>query len=437
MIRLVIASGLVLVVMGCSALEVGDPFTTPGSPASTTVPAVSTTSASTTSVPTTTTTTTPPARFDGVVVSDEGVPVRGVVVQIGDVSTVGGSDGTFVLESVGGGLISVSKPGWVGVEVSWDGTDVVSTIEMSRRTIRGLHIAGSAAGSDEAFTDLLELAADTAVNAFVFDTKQEGGTVLYDTSVSEAHDIGAVDVTYDAASRVAQAHYAGLYTITRIVTFEDRHRANARPEEKFAGPWVDPRSQAARDYNIALGVEACSLGFDEIQYDYVRFPSGKTARASGQLDLTQSERVGAISGFLAEAREQLEPMGCAVSADIFGIVVSTPDDQGLGQRPEELSEQLDAISPMVYPSHYSLGWLGYADPNDYPYEVTANAIEAALPRLSPGTALRPWLQSFWWTNAQIREAIQAAEDRGVGWMMWNVVSNFDKSALPTDDEVGD
>jgi hypothetical protein len=132
----------------------------------------------------------------------------------------------------------------------------------------------------------------------------------------------------------------------------------------------------------------------------------------------------------------IEPMGCALSADIFGIVVSTPDDQGLGQRPEELSRHLDALSPMIYPSHYSPGWLGYADPNDFPYEVTANAIDAATPRIDVDTALRPWLQGFWWTNAQIRQAIQAAEDRGVGWVLWNVGSSFAAEALPLDSDVG-
>ena len=269
----------------------------------------------------------------------------------------------------------------------------------------------------------------------MFDTKQEGGWVLYDTNFSEAHEIGAVEVFYDPAERIEQAHEHGLYTITRIVTFEDSIRVKARPEEKLAGAWVDPRNHSAWDYNISLAIEACELGFDEIQFDYVRFPSGRTAQVSGQLDLTQDERVGAIAGFLARAREALRPLGCNVSADVFAIVLSTPDDQGIGQRPEELSKSLDALSPMVYPSHYSPGWLGFPDPNDHPYDVTAAAIEDALPRLEPGTTLRPWLQAFWWTNAQIRAATQAAEDRGVGWILWNARSNFDQAALPTDDEV--
>ena len=177
------------------------------------------------------------------------------------------------------------------------------------------------------------------------------------------------------------------------------------------------------------------MGFDEIMFDYVRYPSGRTADVSGQFDLTQEQRLEVVAGFLSEARELLTPMGCAVSAAIFGIVVSVPDDQGLGQRPEEVSAQTDALSPMVYPSHYSNGWLGFSDPNDYPYEVTADAITDARARMEPGARLRPWLQAFWWTNSQIRASIQAAEDLEAEWILWNVRSNFDLEALPTDDEV--
>jgi hypothetical protein len=90
---------------------------------------------------------------------------------------------------------------------------------------------------------------------------------------------------------------------------------------------------------------------------------------------------------------------------------------------------------MIYPSHYSDGWLGYPDPNEHPYDVTTDAIEDTLQRVEPGTAVRPWLQSFWWTPAQIRRSIQAAEDLGVGWMLWNIVSDYSRDSIPTDAEL--
>ena len=128
-------------------------------------------------------------------------------------------------------------------------------------------------------------------------------------------------------------------------------------------------------------------------------------------------------------------MGCVMSADVFGIIVSRPGDQEIGQRPEELSQHVDVFSPMVYPSHYSDGWLGLDDPNEHPYDVTADAIDDALPRLEPGTVLRPWLQAFFWSDQQIRRSIQAAEDRDVGWILWNSRSNYSRDAIPVDAEL--
>jgi hypothetical protein len=331
----------------------------------------------------------------------------------------------------------VSKPGWSSVELQWDDETTFYEATITPVTIRGLRVAAEAAGDDRSFDRLLTLADETAVNALVFDSKQDDGRVVYDTGVQVAHEIGAVNVFYDPAERITQAHEHDLYTVTRIVSFGDPFRASAFPEEQLTGPWLDPASKSARRYVLDLAAEACELGFDEIQFDYVRYPSGRTAEISGQRDLSQEQRLEAVSGFLSDARELLHPMGCAVSAAVFGIVVSSSDDQGIGQRPEEISAQVDTFSPMVYPSHYSNGWLGFADPNEHPYDVTADAISDTMPRLHDGTRLRPYLQAFWWTNAQIRSSIQAAEDAGVGWLLWNIVSNFDREALPSDEEVSD
>ena len=399
-----------------------------------TVPA-STLPSTTTTLPPTTTTTLPLLDVAGKVVGPGGDPIAKARVELHESTATTGPDGLFALEARQPGTLIVTKPGWTVGRHEWEPDSRFAHISIQPRIVRGLRVGAAAAGDDEVFDDLLELAEGTAINAFVFDTKQEGGKVLYDTSVQAARDAGAVDVFYDPVERLAQAEEAGLYAITRIAVFEDSYRVAFRPEEKLAGIWVDPRLESTWDYNIDLAVEACELGFDEIQFDYVRFPSGRTAEVSGQLSLTQQERIAAIEGFLSRARERLNAMGCAVSADIFGIVVSMTDDQGLGQRPEEISQHVDALSPMVYPSHYSPGWLGFSDPNEHPYDVTADAIDDALPRVAETTALRPWLQAFWWSNDQIRSSIQAAEDRGVGWILWNVRSDFDAEAIPSDEEL--
>ena len=423
---------LALLVSACVSVEVVSP--TPTQPVSTTA-AVTGPSTTWTTAPQTTITSLPSFTLFGKVIDRAGSLVSGATVAVGPEAITTDSAGAFKIETSSPTSVLITKRGWTEVEVPWDAGSSFFIVTIEPMKVRGLRVGAGAAGDDAHFERLLQLAEETAVNAFVFDTKQEGGTVVYDTRVDDAHHVGAVDVWYDPVVRLAQTHDQGLYAITRIVVFEDAFRAKAYPDEKLAGPWIDPRAESARSYNIDLATEACELGFDEIQFDYVRFPAGRTAQVSGQLDLTQAERVSAVEGFLAEARKSLEPMGCAVSAAVFAIVVSVANDQGLGQKPEELSRQIEALSPMVYPSHYGEGWLGFTDPNDHPYAVTANAIDDAIPRLDPGTLLRPWLQAFWWTNSQIRESIQAAEDRDVGWILWNVRSNFDREALPGPDEV--
>lgn len=392
-------------------------------------------SSSTTTIAPTTTTTLPVFSVQGQVTREDGTPVARAFVTMGETRAISGADGWFSFETSDPAEMTVGKPGWSSVQVAWDDASVFYEATITPERIRGIRVSPEAAADDVKFASLLQLADQTAVNALVFDTKQEGGRVLYDTGVAEAHEIGAVSVVYDPRARIEEAHAHDLYTITRIVTFEDAIRVGARPEEKLVGPWLDPKAETARAYILALATDACEIGFDEIQFDYIRYPSGSTAELTGQLDMTQDERVAVMADFLAAARELLHPMGCAVSADVYGIVVSTLDDQGIGQRPEELSAHIDALSPMVYPSHYSPGWIGFEDPNEHPYDVTADAITDALPRMEAGALLRPYLQAFYWTDAQIKRSIQAAEDHGVGWILWNIRSNYDREAVPTDAEV--
>ncbi len=422
---------LMFVWVACAGFGTGE--VAPAAPAPTTTTTTTTTSTSTST--TTTTTTIPTFTLTGHVRDVDGRPLGGSTVTVSGVETVVGPDGWFLVTEVPFGEVVVSRPGWQTVLAPWDGSATPVDIRLQPVRVRALRVSAWVAERPEAYSALLALADETVINALVFDTKQEGGVVLYETAVAEANDIGAVQAKYDPAAHLAAAKERGLYTITRIVTFEDGIRVRARPELKMAGEWIDPRIREGWEYPIALGEEACSLGFHEIQFDYVRFPAGKTAAVSGQRDLSQEERVGVIRDFLQLARSRIHPLGCAVSADIFGIVVSTPDDQGIGQMPEEVSLVVDVVSPMVYPSHYSLGWLGFPDPNDHPYSVTADALDDGTPRLASPLQMRPWLQAFWWTDAEIKESIRAAEERGTGWMLWNAAGNYSHAALPTAEEI--
>lgn len=435
--RLALAASLFLVSAACTAFRVDsgsgpDPAGPTSTSSPTTRTSTSTTTSSTSTTTTTTTTTTIPAgRLSGQVVTPEGVPLGRVTVSLGGASVVTDETGSFVLEGYPG-TVTFSRLAWVDAEAEWDGSDAPVAMTLEPFVVRGLRVSRYTAMSDDEFRNTLTMAVESTVNTLVFDTKTEAGRVLYETGVQEAHDIGAVDVVYDPALRLAQARARGLYTITRIVSFEDPIRANAQPESKLAGAWVDMTDPAVWEYPLALAIEACELGFDEIQFDYVRFPAGQTA--SFVRTTTQEERVAAIVSFLTEAVERLHPLGCAVSADIFGIVLSSPDDQGIGQMPGPLSKVVDALSPMLYPSHYSLGWLGFDDPNDHPGPVVADALDDGWAKWEGTALMRPWLQAFYYSASQIRAEIDVTEERGFGWILWNAGGNYNPAALPTDDE---
>jgi hypothetical protein len=305
------------------------------------------------------------------------------------------------------------------------------SITLEPRIVRGLRVSSGVAGDPDAFSALLDLAANSVVNTLVFDTKDETGYVLYNSGSEFAADIGSVRPMYEGEDVLAQTKQAGFYTITRIVTFEDPTWARERPEHKLAGDWIDPTIREAWEYPLQLAAEACQLGFDEIQFDYVRFPSGRAAVTAQQNKPTnQEERTAAVRDFLTEARDRLHPLGCAVSADLFAIVLSASNDQGIGQMPEAVSGAVDAVSPMIYPSHYADGWLGFPDPNDHPGPVVADALDSGMPRLSDSTLMRPWLQAFYYNGSQIEAEIAEAEKRGTGWILWNVRSNYEASWLP-------
>lgn len=408
------------------------------SPATPTTVATTTNAAPTTTMApntTTTTTTIPTFPLSGVVRTPGGAPLPDAVVSIDGVDIVTGADGSFTAPPVPAGTVAITRPAWMPTTVDWDGSAPLE-VTLEPHLVRALRAIPEAAGDAVVFADLLALAEASAVNTIVFDTKDETGKVRYATSVSFPNAIAAVNATYDPVAAVAAVHERGMYAITRLVTFEDKVWVKAEPDAKLAGWWIDATNQATWEYPLALAVEACQLGFDEIQFDYVRFPAGRTAAAAqARRPLTADERVAAIAAFLTEARQRLHPLGCALSADIFGIVASSPTDEGIGQRPEELSAVVDAISPMVYPSHYSPGWLGFSDPNDHPGPVTADAIDDASARLHPTALLRPWLQAFYYTPAQVRAGIDEAELRGVGWMLWNAGGVYSADALPGDIDV--
>ncbi|MDH4280077.1 MAG: putative glycoside hydrolase [Acidimicrobiia bacterium] len=296
--------------------------------------------------------------------------------------------------------------------------------------VRGLRVSEIVAGDRERFDALLELADASVVNTLVFDTKTEAGHVLYESDVALANEIGAVRDVYDPTELLAAAREHDLYTITRIVTFEDDRWSNARPATSLEGTWMNAADRTNWSYPIDLAVESCSLGFDEIQFDYVRFPDGQAARRS-DVPAAMDERTAVIAEFLETARASLAEEGCRTSAAVFGIITASATDEGIGQTVEALSGNVDALSPMLYPSHYGPGWIGFDDPNEHPGPVIAHALDSAAPDLAVGTRMQPWIQAFYYNGEQIRAQITEAEQREAGWMLWNYSGNYRSDWLPT------
>ncbi|GBE22538.1 hypothetical protein BMS3Bbin01_01913 [bacterium BMS3Bbin01] len=385
-----------------------------------------------------------PVVFRGRVATASGDALSDATVRLGDLGTTTGADGTFELLPAVPGTVTVERPAWLPVEVEWDGAETPLEIALEPRIVRAIHATMWLPGRD-LWGPFLDLADRTEINAVVLDIKDESGLIAHRSEVPLALDVGAVSGSYALDDAIGAIHARGLYAIGRVVSFEDPVVAKERtdlailrgskPYRQGSQAFLDPTDPAARRYNIDVAIEACKAGIDEIQFDYVRFPTGLTAAMSLDGDGVyvgsdgQEARLGAIGTFLAEAREALHPLGCAVSADVFAIVLSTRNDQGIGQRPEEIGAEVDALSPMIYPDHYSDGWMGYDKPADHPFAVVDRALADGTSRIGPTTIMRPWIADFNYGAASVRAEIDAVEGYGLGWMLWNAGSRHTEGAL--------
>lgn len=375
----------------------------------------------------------------GRVVSSEGDGIEGAVVRAGRRTGRSGEDGRFKVRGAEEGPVTVERPGWEQVDFQWSGGPGEQLVTIDPRMIKAVHISGEAI--EERFEEFLEMADDTELNALMIDLKDESGAVLYRSDHPLVAEIGADEAMYDLAEVVEEASRRDLYVIGRLVTFQDPIAALARPEmavvDSVTGTpfpsrgqyFLDPTDPDARAYALELAAEACSLGVDELQFDYVRFPDQRPETVTFDGGVTIDIRAETIRSFLREAVDTLHPLGCAVAVDVFGFVTTAEDDGGIGQNWEDVTAVADVVSPMVYPSHYDPGWYGLDEPGERPEVVVRRALDDGMRRLSRPLVVRPWLQDFAYDASQVRAQIEVAEERNMGWMLWNVSSEVTTGAL--------
>jgi hypothetical protein len=399
-----------------------------------------------------------PSFVSGHVTDATGAPIPGARVAASNGSAEGfsGPDGTFRL--TGGTDVAevvVSAPGFASQTLDVDASRNV-TAALDTEMIKAVYANLGVLSDPERWNRLIEIADTTEINSIVIDVKQD--TIYYDTQVPFYQDIeGMITPLYDPKELLAELDAHGIYSIARMVVFKDPLVAAGRPDlavrdESTGGlwydmngtPWVNAFNQELWQANADLGAELAQLGFDEVQYDYIRFPSdGDLRTADFGNDYSEENRRAAITGAVALGSEEVRAAGAVFAIDLFPIVALLGDDQGIGQTLQDLTPLADYVSLMIYPSHYEEGNIPVdGHPNDFPKETVSYTLERSQ-QWAPDTIkkMRPWLQDFTYPLEgyseygpdEVRAQIDAAEAQGVsGWLLWNAAGEFQASALAPD-----
>lgn len=327
-------------------------------------------------------------------------------------------------------------------------------VKKAPAVMRGIYLNAYAAGSQKRLAALLKMADETEINTFIIDVKDEKG-MRYRTELAEPKAVGGEVTIGNLKALVDTLHAHNIWTSARIVVFKDPLLSKAKPEwsirnpsgglwmDKAGNTWVSAWDPNVWEYNIQIAEEVLKAGFDEIQFDYVRFPEPFPSLPKQIHPNAKGDRTDAIVEFLGKARPRIHALGGVLAADLFGLSPNDPADIQIGQQWERLLVAADHILPMTYPSHYLPTHLkGVPKPNTMPYEtivasvgmgvVRANKLEEA--GLKPARVI-PWLQAFsapWVTkNYPYGPEQAAAQIRGVydvgleDWVFWHPGSKYE------------
>jgi hypothetical protein len=323
----------------------------------------------------------------------------------------------------------------------------------SLEAVRALYISYFALSHTDFRQRIFDLLEHTEFNAVVMDVKGDYGWISYPTQIPLAHEIGAARPSAkDFVALMAQLKARRVYTIARIVTFKDNPLSTGRPEYgvKLKGrnelwrdreglAWSDPALEPVWDYNIQVAIEAARLGFNEVQFDYVRYPLNNTGHEPEfSQPFTKESRTAAIAGFLSAAKGQVNLYGAKVAANTLGYTCWRKDDSMVGQDIDQMGPYLDVLCPMLYPSTFSSGIPGYKVAIAHPYEIVYESALRAAGRVAPlGCAVRPWIQDFQdyrfdkrlYGRTEIQAQIKGCFDaRSAGFMAWDPAVQYTNGA---------
>ncbi len=332
--------------------------------------------------------------------------------------------------------------------------DLISDVYIPREKadpikVKGLYLTAYSAGSDKKIDSIIKLINNTELNAIVFDLKDYSGHVLYDSKIKLVDDLRLEDVRIKnlpvILSKLKSNH---IYKIARISVFQDPLLVERKNEwaikskqgglwrDKNNLAWVDPANKEVWSYVVSVAKEASKLGFDEINFDYIRFPTDGNL-SSIVYSNGNSKRYEVIRNFFEYVADQMKDEPVYISADLFGLTTERKgeDDMRIGQRFDDAVNYFDYVMPMVYPSHYPSGYLGYKNPADYPYEVVYNSIKSGVNKAVDKRAhVRTWVQAFnigaVYNADKIRAQIKASDDAGAdGWVLWNAANRYTDKGL--------
>jgi len=319
--------------------------------------------------------------------------------------------------------------------------------------VKGIYMTSWVASTNDWKEKLITFMDKSEVNAVVVDIKDYTGKISFEVTDEELKKVGSDSSRIsDIRGFVNNLHEKNIYVIARIAVFQDPFYVKYKPEvavkrtngeiwrDRKGLPWVDPCDQGFWDYIIKISKETEAVGFDELNFDYIRFASdGKM----DDIDYTHCEpkisKADLMERFYVYLQAGLKDVGVPLSVDLFGMVSTNKDDLGIGQVLEKAAPYFDYICPMVYPSHYPPNYNGYKNPNLYPYEVIKLAMDTASDRLEAASTtplkLRPWLQDFKlgkviYDATMIKKEKQAVYDAGLtSWLMWDPANKYTRGAF--------